>query len=132
MIANANAGDELQGVADVLVSGFAVIRFKGDDALGLYVNDVLVDSLGIIGVDPGSEWLDGDIDTKDNTLRRLPEVMVGDILFDDALDLVSQWQSFAKDTFDGLGCAGVEACPTNSAPTATDSTVTVAEDGSWR
>lgn len=39
-----------------------LMNFNGDDALGLFKNDVLIDTIGIGGEDPGTEWLVGDGD----------------------------------------------------------------------
>ena len=47
------------------------LKFDGDDAVGLYKNDVLIDMIGEIGVNPGNTgWQVGIGFTKDNTLRR--------------------------------------------------------------
>ena len=47
------------------------IKFDGNDAVGLYKNDTLIDLIGVIGVDPGnSGWMVGTGFTKNNTLVR--------------------------------------------------------------
>ncbi|HDZ62315.1 MAG TPA: hypothetical protein ENH40_04125 [Nitrospirae bacterium] len=47
------------------------LKFDGDDAVGLYKNDVLIDMIGEIGVNPGNTgWQVGTGFTKNNTLRR--------------------------------------------------------------
>lgn len=77
--------------------------FNGDDALTLRLNGVVIDSIGQIGLDPGSEWGTGLISTADNTLRRLPSVGSGDTNTGDAFDPSLQWLGFATDTFGDLG-----------------------------
>jgi predicted extracellular nuclease len=77
--------------------------YNGDDAVVLLKGGTSIDSLGQIGVDPGSEWGTGVNSTKDNTLRRLASVTSGDIDAYNAFDPSLQWEGFAQDTFDGLG-----------------------------
>ncbi|MBQ4889799.1 endonuclease [Shewanella sp. MMG014] len=91
-----------------------VTYFNGDDALVLYKDDVVIDRLGKLGEDPGSEWTDpndANFSTKDKTLRRKDSVTAGDT---DATAAFpgdnNQWVTFDKDTADGLGCAGESAC----------------------
>ncbi|MGW0431414.1 lamin tail domain-containing protein [Micromonospora sp. NPDC003197] len=77
--------------------------FNGDDAVVLRAGDRLVDSLGQVGTDPGSEWGSGLTSTADNTLRRKPTVTTGDTDPTDAFDPATQWTGLPTDTFDGLG-----------------------------
>ena len=44
--------------------------FNGDDAVVLKRGTIVIDVIGQIGVDPGTEWGGGDSSTADNTLRR--------------------------------------------------------------
>ncbi|WP_194945120.1 endonuclease I family protein, partial [Shewanella sp. TC10] len=91
-----------------------VTYFNGDDALVLAKDGVVIDRLGRVGEDPGSEWTDANdanFSTKDKTLRRKESVTVGDT--DATLAFPgddNQWVTFDKDTSDGLGCAGESAC----------------------
>lgn len=79
--------------------------FNGDDALVLVksAGTAVVDSIGQVGVDPGTEWGTGITSTADNTLRRASGVCVGDPVTNDAFDPAAEWTGFANDTFDGLG-----------------------------
>jgi len=77
--------------------------FNGDDAIVLLKGGVVIDAIGQIGVDPGSEWGTGNTSTKDNTLRRMKSVSVGDDNAYDTFDPSVQWNGFAVNTFDGLG-----------------------------
>ena len=90
-----------------------VINHNGDDAIVLMKGDQLVDAIGKIGEDPGSYWGSSDDNTKDHSLRRLASVTSGDGNANDSFDPAMQWQFFAKDTLDGLGCAGEAACTGN-------------------
>jgi len=48
--------------------------FNGDDAVVLRKGTTVIDSLGQVGFDPGTEWGTGLISTADNTLRRASTV----------------------------------------------------------
>jgi predicted extracellular nuclease len=82
--------------------------FNGDDAIVLRRGTTVLDSIGQVGVDPGTEWGAGLTSTADNTLRRLPTVTAGDTDPSDAFDPAAQWAGFAADTFDGLGAHSVD------------------------
>ncbi|WP_319460342.1 lamin tail domain-containing protein [Micromonospora sp. RTP1Z1] len=82
--------------------------YNGDDAIVLRKGGAVVDSIGQVGVDPGTEWGTGLTSTADNTLRRLPSVTAGDTDPSDAFDPAVQWTGFATDTFDGLGSHSVD------------------------
>ncbi|HEU5088856.1 MAG TPA: lamin tail domain-containing protein, partial [Roseiflexaceae bacterium] len=85
--------------------------FNGDDAVVLRKGTTVIDSLGQIGVDPGTEWGSGLTSTADNTLRRKVAVCAGDTMTDNAFDPAGEWDGFTTVAFDGLGshsstCAG--------------------------
>ena len=77
--------------------------FNGDDAVVLSQGGTVIDSLGQVGFDPGSEWGTGDTSTQDNTIRRNTAVMIGDTNPDDAFDPAVEWTGFPINTFDDLG-----------------------------
>lgn len=77
--------------------------FNGDDAIVLRKGTTVIDVVGQVGVDPGTEWGTGLISTADNTIRRKPDVTDGDTNGADAFDPSVQWEGFATDTFGGLG-----------------------------
>lgn len=104
----ANSSATFAGSADLSTGS---LTFNGDDAVTLRDSTASVlDVIGQIGVDPGSEWGSGLTSTADNTLRRLDSVTSGDPIGNDSFDPSLQWSGFATDTFDGLGCAGTAAC----------------------
>lgn len=55
--------------------------FNGDDAVGLFKNDVLIDIIGTIGTDPGTAWPVAGVAnaTAEHTLIRKPTVAQGNI-----------------------------------------------------
>jgi predicted extracellular nuclease len=80
--------------------------FNGDDAVVLRTGGTsgpIVDVIGQIGFDPGSEWGSGLTSTADNTLRRKGSVEAGDANGSDAFDPSIEWNGFALNTFGGLG-----------------------------
>jgi predicted extracellular nuclease len=96
--------------------------FNGDDAVVLRkggADGPVVDAIGQVGFDPGTEWGSGLTSTADNTLRRKSSVEAGDANFGDAFDPAAQWDGFATDTFGGLGShtTGGDAAPFVSSST---------------
>lgn len=77
--------------------------FNGDDAVALVKDGVIIDVVGQIGFDPGSEWGSGDTSTQDNTLRRKSSVEAGDPDGSDPFDPAVEWDGYPNNTFDGLG-----------------------------
>jgi len=73
----------------------------------------VVDAIGEVGFDPGSEWGSGLTSTGDNTIRRQPSVCEGDTEETDPFDPTLEWDGFAQNTFDGLGAHSV-TCGTAS------------------
>ncbi len=77
--------------------------FNGDDAVVLRKGMAVLDVIGQIGFDPGSEWGTGLTSTQDNTLRRKATITAGDTNGSDAFDPSVEWDGFASNTFSGLG-----------------------------
>ena len=71
--------NSIQAVADTVLGYPSVCHFAGDDAVGLFKNNVLIDVIGIPTVDPGASWdVAGEAGgTKDHTLIRKPTVSYG-------------------------------------------------------
>ena len=79
------------------------IFFNGDDAVVLLKGGVVIDVIGQVGVDPGSEWGSGEVSTGNNTIRRKAGICSGDTVSSDPFDPSLEWNGFASNTFDGLG-----------------------------
>lgn len=103
VFAQSNAGAAILAEANQTSgAGF----FNGDDAIVLRqggTNGTILDVIGQIGVDPGTEWGSGLTSTADNTLRRKTTITTGDTNPSDAFDPSVEWDGFATDTFDDLG-----------------------------
>lgn len=85
--------------------------WNGDDAIALVKGDVIVDVIGQIGVDPGTEWGTGLASTADDTLRRNAGIVVGDADGTNPFDPALEWTGYASNTFDGLGSHGSDPEP---------------------
>jgi predicted extracellular nuclease len=100
VVADNDAVSDILNVADqTSTSNF----YNGDDVIILWkggVGSSIVDSIGQLGTDPGSEWAGGGAN---DTLRRKATVCAGDTNPDDSFDFSVEWDSFAQDTFNGLG-----------------------------
>ncbi|CAN7420816.1 ExeM/NucH family extracellular endonuclease [Terrabacter sp. LjRoot27] len=99
------------------------LTFNGDDAIELRKGSTVVDSIGQVGVDPGTAWGTSPVTTADHTLRRKSSITVGDTNSADAFDPATEWDSFPAGTFDGLGTHTVDGGPaTDVAPSVTSTT----------
>ncbi len=79
------------------------VSYNGNDAVVLRKGTLVIDSIGRVGQDPGTEWGTGLTSTADNTLRRKATVCAGDTITNDTFDPSVEWDGFATDTFNGLG-----------------------------
>ncbi len=80
--------------------------FNGDDAVVLRkggTSGPILDVIGQIGFDPGTEWGSGLTSTADNTLRRKTAIEAGDTNGGDVFDPAVEWDGFATNTFENLG-----------------------------
>jgi uncharacterized protein len=123
--------------------------FNGNDSVVLRKGGTVIDAIGQVGFDPGTEWGSGLTSTADNTLRRKDSICTGDGIFNDPFDPSIEWVGYAVDTFGGLGahtttCDGddppevISTDPANGAsgvPLTAGLTVTFSEPvnvtGSW-
>ena len=75
VIANPSAVAAILAVTDAISN---VINFNGDDAVALLNGGAIIDVIGQVGFDPGSEWFSGGIGTQNETLRRKTDIFAGD------------------------------------------------------
>lgn len=90
--------------------------YNGDDALVLRKGSAVIDSIGQVGFDPGTEWGTGLTSTADNTLRRKLAVTTGRTDTSSPFAPALEWDGYATDTFDNLGTyagstGGADAAP---------------------
>ncbi|ULC58387.1 endonuclease [Flaviramulus sp. BrNp1-15] len=95
VVANTSATTTITNIANVTTTADALI-FNGNDPVGLFKNDVLIDVVGIFNNGTANF-------AADTTLRRKSSVSNPSTTYS-----VSEWDSYATDTFDGLGSHSVE------------------------
>ena len=97
-----------------LSSGSAT--WNGDDVVALLHSGTIIDKIGIIGTDPGSNWLNYNSDytmsTSDNTIVRNADVTGPKTSFDG-----SEWTQYAIDYFDNTGMHTMTAGSSSSSTT---------------
>jgi len=110
VIANSQAGATLLALADgTCAFPDCPITFNGNDAVALYKNGVEIDVVGVIGEDPGTAWTSGANSTQNQTLRRKSFVCAGNPDgFAPLSVLQTEWNTFATDTFSGLGSHAID------------------------
>lgn len=79
--------------------------YNGNDAIALVFipTNTVLDVIGQIGFDPGSEWGSGLTSTADNTLRRKPTVTQGDPIGNNAFVPSVEWDGFPTNDQANLG-----------------------------
>ena len=106
VICHTSIDDEYSVLCDIMNS---ITNFNGDDAVGLFYNETLIDAIGVEGVDPGTAWdVAGETEaTKDHTLVRKASVGSGNsgdwassagTVADD-----SEWTVYDQNTWDYVG-----------------------------
>jgi hypothetical protein len=79
------------------------IGYNGDDAVALRKATIVIDVIGQIGFDPGTQWLVGGVSTLDQSLVRNSSIQIGDNDGSNVFNPSSEWTSSAIDTFSNLG-----------------------------
>jgi len=100
VLAHSSADGAILTEADIVTSD---VNFNGNDAVVLKRNGVVIDAIGQIGNDPGSEWGSGSVSTQNNTIVRKDSVCEGETDASDAYDPSAEWDGFASNTFTDLG-----------------------------
>ncbi|MCC7506301.1 MAG: T9SS type A sorting domain-containing protein [Saprospiraceae bacterium] len=75
VVAHSESAPLVQAQADLLTP---LLNFTGDDAVGLFQGDILVDVIGVIGQDPGLYWPAGYVQTASADLVRNAVVRQGE------------------------------------------------------
>lgn len=100
VLANTLASSEVLLVTDQTHDG---IWFNGDDVVVLTHKDEIIDSIGQVGLEPGTLWGKAGDNEKYRSLRRISSIATPDTDIHDEVDLGSQWIGVREDNFDGLG-----------------------------
>ncbi len=92
-----NSGS-VQAILDEGDLAASVTYFNGDDAVELVKSGVVIDVIGLVGEDPGSEWTAGDGSTANHTIVRAESVTGPNAVY-----TPTEWVSYPQDTFDYIG-----------------------------
>lgn len=98
VVAHSSSDPALANLAQLLNGGS---WFNGDDAITVEMSGTVVDSLGQIGVDPGSYWGTSSLKTQDMSLRR--NGSTADANAWDSFDPASGWIGSSVDDFSDVG-----------------------------
>ncbi len=118
VVAHSSSAPELLALADQ-TSG--VGSFNGDDVIILEKNGQVIDSMGTLGIDPGTSWSCVDGSTQNHTLRRQNDICNGDPDATNDFDICEEWTFFPSDTFDGLGQHETDCASVGNGDTSWDS-----------
>lgn len=93
-----------------------VVNFNGDDAVVLRKNSpaTVLDVIGQVGFDPGTQWGLNDTCTLDRTIRRKLTVCQGDPTLSNPFYTAPEWDGFPQNTFAGLGSHTVSCGASNA------------------
>ena len=111
VVAHKSSAAEILAVTNQVDDPTSAINFNGDDALTLTKDGNVIDSIGQVGVDPGSRWEANGVSTQNNTIRRKDGVTSGDANPTDAFDPSVEWDAFGNNNFDDLGNGGTTEPP---------------------
>jgi uncharacterized repeat protein (TIGR02543 family) len=92
VVSHSSAGTAIGDKSDVIST---VANYNGNDAVTLKNEGVVIDIIGEVGVDPGSEW---DSMTADKTITRKSYVSSPSDVWNP-----NEWNVYNQDTFDHLG-----------------------------
>lgn len=95
---------------DTTVGGISVTSFNGDDVVILYKDTVAIDIIGVLGVDPGTNWpvVVGGA-TSEFTLVRKAAVHNGYLNWVGSSD--TTWEVYPQNTITYFGSHTMSACP---------------------
>ncbi len=92
----------------------ASLSFNGNDAIVLRkggATGTVLDVIGQVGYDPGTEWGSGTATTLDHTLRRMTTICQGDTTLTNVFNPATEWDGFASNSFGGLGSHSTTCAP---------------------
>ncbi len=104
------------------------LSFNGDDAIVLKKggsSGTILDVIGQVGYDPGTQWGSNDTATADRTIRRKVSICQGDITISNAFYVSAEWDGYPINTFTGLGSHSVSCGSSSLSPGLTVSTVSL-------
>ena len=121
VIVHSSANATLKAFKDTI---HGVCNYNGDDALVLSNGGTQIDIIGVVGVDPGTNWPVGTGSTVDHTLVRKAAVNKGNTTWTGSAD--TEWDVYAVDDFSFIGSHTADGCGTLPTPLAGG--ITLSED----
>lgn len=111
IITTDGAAAQMLAEADTALAFPSVAHFNGDDALGLVnlATGDTIDLIGVVGVDPGSNWPVDTGSTSNHTLVRMASVNEGTT---DWSVGATQWLVYGQDDFSFFGDHTMQSCGT--------------------
>lgn len=88
-----------------------VVNFNGNDAVVLRKASTILDVIGQVGFNPGTQWGSNDTSTLDRTLRRKIAICQGDPTSSNVFYSSLEWDGFPQNTFGDLGMHTVSCGP---------------------
>lgn len=88
-----------------------VVNFNGNDAVVLRKSTTVLDVIGQVGFNPGTQWGSNDTSTLDRTLRRKITICQGDPTTSNLFYTSQEWDGFPQNTFSDLGTHTVSCGP---------------------
>ncbi len=125
VIANPSADSVLLAIADLTHS---ITFYNGDDALELVHDTTVIDAIGVVGVDPGTNWPVGAGATSENTLVRNITIQEGNTIWTGSAD--QEYDVYPQNDFNFIGFHDMNACgpiPLTAFYTPIDDTVCVGD-----
>ncbi len=98
----AHSSADQAGIVNKATKTVNNLSFNGNDAVVLKRGDVIIDCIGQINFDPGTQWKSNNVSTLDMTLLRKPSVTHGRT-DTGAFDPSEEWIGLPVDTFSYLG-----------------------------
>lgn len=115
VIANGSANATILSLATVTVpASGGVTSVNGDDAVVLEKNGVIIDAIGQVGFDPGSNWTANGVATSELTLIRKAAICAGDANSTNAFDPSVEWFALPQDNTSSLGTHTISGCTSPS------------------
>jgi predicted extracellular nuclease len=103
VMANDAANATILAQADITFAYPSVVHFNGDDTLVMLNGTRIVDSIGQVGFDPGTNWSANGVATSEMTLVRMVGTYRGRVDSTSAYDPSLYFVAYAADTFDYIG-----------------------------
>lgn len=108
-----NSSAALTGITSNSDLTSTITYYNGDDAVVLKNGTTVIDVIGQVGTDPGSNWSANGVSTGEMTLVRMSSIEAGDANGDDAFDPSVEWIGYPQNTDTYIGAHSLVAAASN-------------------